>query len=185
MKIGKRQFSLILVLLVGIGIAGFAYYQSLPKEITRYNFYGTELEFRNDLRAAENVSVYPDKESVLHKVWDPDISKVNIVYVPTANSSDENSIIALNTFEIRFKLDVAYRNPNFNWINEFTSTELKSFDDIEQRNDTLVIAIVRPSLADETAVELDGHVVYVKGKSPEDLDLATIKFLMVALNITV
>ncbi len=186
MKLDKKQLSYILIIiLIFAGVGGFVYYQTLPKEIIRYNFFGTELEFRNDLRVADNVSVYPDEESILNKVWDPDITMINIVYVLTSESSDENSMIALNAFEIRYKLDVAYKNPKFNWINEFTSTQLDSFENITQKNDTLAIALVIPSLSDETSVRLDGNVVYIEGKTLEDLDLATIKFLMSALNITI
>lgn len=181
---GKKQlFSLIILILILAGIGGLIYYQTLPKEFKRYNFYGVELEFRSDLRNAKNISVYPDEQSILHKVWDPDIYKINIVYVPTKEPSDENSVLGVNAFEIRYKLDVAYRQ--FNWINEFTRTELESFENITYTNDTLVIALIRPSLADETAVELNENVIYIKGKTPEEFDRATIKFLMVALNITV
>lgn len=175
------QLTALIIILVGIGAV--VYYQTLPKEIIRYDFHGTEFVFRKDLRLAQSIPVYPDEKSILNKVWDPDITKIDIAYVPSAEPSDENGMVAVNAFEVRFKLDTAYRNPNFNWINEFTSTELNSFDGINQTNDTLVIALVHPSLADKTGVELDGNVVYIKGKTPEEFDLATIKFLMSALNI--
>lgn len=184
MKIGKRQLSFILVLIVAVaGMAAFVYYQNIPREIIRYNFYGAELVFRDDLRNAKNVTAYPDEESILNKVWDPEITKINIVYVPTPEPSVENSMLSVNAFEVRFKLDIAYRQ--LNWINEFDSAELKSFENISYPNDTLVIALVRPSLADSTAVELGDNIVYIKGKTSEDLTRATIKFLMVAMNITV
>ncbi|MEK6909979.1 MAG: hypothetical protein AABW61_02790 [Candidatus Aenigmatarchaeota archaeon] len=184
MKLSKQlPYLIIFIILVGVG--GVLYYQNLPKEMIRYNFYGTELEFRDDLRSAQNITVYPNEESILNKVWNPEITKINIAYVLTPEASDENSMIALNAFEIRYKLDIAYRNPNFNWANEFTSTELSSYDNITQTDDTLTIALVRPSLSDSTGVELDGNVAYIKGKTPKEFDLATIKFIMSALNITV
>lgn len=185
-NVGKKEFLFMTLFIVIVaGVAGFIYYQNLPKEITRYNFYGTELVFRKDLRLAENISVYPDEQSIANKVWDPDITKINIVYVPSEGPSEENGMLSVNIFEIRFKLDVAYHNPRFNWVNEFSAANLTSFENITQANDTLVIALVRPSLADKTAVELDGNVVYIKGRTAEDFDLATIRFLMSALNITV
>lgn len=184
MKLSKQlPYLIIFIILAGIG--GVLYYQNLPKEMTRYNFYGTELVFRDDLRFAQNITVYPDEGSILNKVWDPEITKIKIAYVLTPEASDENSVIALNAFEIRYKLGIAYRNTKFNWVNEFTSTELSSYDNITQTDDTLVIALVRLSLSDRTAVELDGNVVYIKGKTPKEFDLATIKFIMSALNITV
>jgi len=186
MKLDKKRLSyMLIIILILAGVVGFAYYQNTPKEITRYNFYGTDLQFRTDLRSANSVSVYPDKESILNKVWDPEITRIHIVYVVTSNTSEENSLIALNAFEVRYKLDVAYQNPKFNWVNEFTSEELQSFENISQANNTLVIALVIPSLSDKTAVEMDGNIVYIKGQTARDFDLATIKFLMSALNITV
>lgn len=188
MTLNRKQKFLLVVfasIAIGAGVAWIYSFLSVPKPITRYVFFGTELQFRDDLRIAQNISVHPDEKSILYKVWDPQITKVKIAYIPTQEPSDENSLLALNIFEIRFKLDVAYRNPNFNWINEFTSIELSSFDDINQTNDTLVIVLVRPSLADKTVVEMDGNVIYIKGQTAEDLDKATIKFLMSALNITV
>lgn len=180
---------LVMALIIIAGISVFVYNKffdkNLTEETTRYDFFGTELVFRHDLRTAQNISVYPDEGSILNKVWSPDITKLNIVYVPTVNASEENGALTVNIFEIRFKLDVAYRNPNFNWINEFASEELQSFENISISDDTLVIALYRPSQSDRTAVELDGNVVSIKGTTPLELDLATIKFLMSALNITV
>lgn len=185
MKFGKKLPQLIALIIILVGIGAVVYYQILPKEITRYDFHGTEFVFRKDLRLAQNISVYPDQESILDKVWSPEITKINVAYVLSSEPSEENGMVALNAFEVRFKLDVAYSNPNFNWLNEFASTELKSLDDINQTNNTLVIVLVRPSLADKTAVELDGNTIYIKGKTAEEFDLATIKFLMSALNITI
>lgn len=187
MKLSRKQkFALIVMVSVAIaiGVTGTYYYFSTPKPLIRYDFYGTEFVFRDDLRLAQNISAYPDEESILNKIWDPDITRIDIAFVLTPEPSEENSMIALNLFEIRFKLDTAYRNPRFNWMNEFTSTQLQSFDDINQSDDTLVIALVRPSLSDRTAVEMDGNVVYIKGSTPREFDLATIKFLISALNIT-
>jgi hypothetical protein len=182
----KKQLAPLLGIVLAVGaIAGVMYYQNSVKEITRYEFFGTPLEFRADIRAAQQIPVYPNQQSVLLKVWDPDITKINITYVLTPEPSGENSMVALNLFEIRYKLDIAYRNPNFNWINDFAVVELESFDDISQTNDTLVIALVRPSLSDRTAVEMDGNVIYIKGRTAQEFDLATIKFLMSAMNITI
>ena len=176
---------LIFLIIIFTIIGGAIYYQNRnsQKEITRYKFYGTEFQFRNDLRAAQTISLYPDYKSILDKVWDPNITKINIAYIPTAESSTENSMLSLSVIEIRFKLDIAYHE--FNWANEFTGTELKSFDDINSTNDTLTIALVRPSLSDKTGVELHGNIVYIKGKTEKEFDLATTKFLMAALNITI
>lgn len=181
-----KHLSYLIVFIVLIAaVAGYSYYKSKPKEITRYDFYGTDLQFRGDLRAAENVSVYPDSQTILNKVWNPNITKINITYVLTPEPSEDNSLIALNAFEIRYKLDVAYNNPRFNWMNSFASADLKSLDDVVQFNDTLSIVLVSPSFTNETVVEVDGNVVYIKGNTPENFDRAVIRFIMSALDIAV
>lgn len=165
-------------------VGGLFYYRSQHsyKPLTRYNFRGIEFQFRDDLRLAQSIPVYPDETSILNKVWDPGITKINMVYVPTAEPSNDNSMLSLGIIEIRYKLDRAYQE--FNWVNEFTSTELNSYDNITSSNDTLTIVLVRPSLSDKTAIELDGNIAYIKGMTGKEFDLATIKFLMSALNIT-
>ena len=42
---------------------------------------------------------------------------------------------------------------------------------------------MHPVYANETAVRNEGHVTYISGKTFEELDLATVKFLMVVLGI--
>ncbi len=183
----KQKFLLLTVasLVVAFGIVGAVYYFTELQPITRYDFYGAELVFRDDLRLAQKIQVYPDENAILNKVWDPDITKISIAYVNSSESSLDNGLVAVNAFEIRYKLDVAYRNPNFNWFNEFEQIQLESLDNVTQADGTLVIVLVPPTLADTTEVRMIDNVVYVKGTTREDFDRATIKFLMASLNITV
>lgn len=182
-SIGRRQaYYLVAFVLVAV-LVGVVYYKaSSPREIKQYDFYGTEFVFRDDLLKAKNISIYPDEVSLFKEVWNPDVYRVKLVYVPTKEPSAENGMLAANIFELRFKLDLAYNK--FEWGNEFTTSELETFENISYANDTLVIALVRPSLADRTAVELHDNIVYIKGMTAEDLDRATIRFLMAAMNIT-
>ena len=92
-------------------------------------------------------------------------------------------MLAAEAFEVRFKLDLAYKKHN--WENEFFTLESESFDNLSSANDTMIVAIYRPSQSDRTGVELNGNIVSIKGTTQQDLDLATMKFLMIAMNITV
>jgi hypothetical protein len=44
---------------------------------------------------------------------------------------------------------------------------------------------VPPVLADETSVKTENNTVFIEGKTKEDFDLATIKFLIEALDLKV
>ncbi len=180
MKLNKNL--VIFAAIAVIAIIGISYYTS-GRPITRYDWDGTEIVFRDDLRLAKNVSVYPDENSVYSWIWHPDVYRVKIAYVPTEESSADNGALATNMFEIRFKLDLAYGRQQ--WGNEFSTLELKSFENLSSANDTLIIALVRPSLSDKNGIEQNGNIVYIKGMTQKDLDLATMKFLMIAMNITV
>ncbi|MBI2542747.1 MAG: hypothetical protein HYW24_00995 [Candidatus Aenigmarchaeota archaeon] len=181
MSLSKKQ-KFVLVVTVSIAIAfggtGLVYYMK-TKPITHYNFYGAEFEFRDDLREAENIPIYPDKETILNTVWNPDIHNITVVYIDSAN----NSIVAVNAFEITYKLTIAYSR--FNWFIEFVPMEVTSFENLKGSNENLIIALVPPALSDETKVELIEGVVYVKGATVKDFDQATIKFLMTSMNITI
>ncbi|MEM5807648.1 MAG: hypothetical protein QW818_00780 [Candidatus Aenigmatarchaeota archaeon] len=183
MKLNKKQKFILIVIVSLVAVFGstglITYYITSPKPITKYNFYGAELKFRHDLREAKNISVYPDEETILNAIWNPDIINVSIAYV---NSSD-NSIVAVNAFEITFKLGVGYSR--FNWFINFVPMEVESFENLKGSKENLIIALIPPSQSKETKVKLEDNVIYITGKTNKELDLATMKFLMSALNITV
>ena len=177
-KLDKKLLGL-LVIIIAIGVVGITYYSNSGKPMTRYNFQGVDLSFRDDLILSKNISVYPDEDAILNAIWSPEIQNITIAYM---NTSD-NQLAAVNAFEITYKLSVGYRQ--FSWFINFNGKEVESFKNLNGSNENLVIALVPPSLATDTSVEFDDHVVYIKGKTPQEFDRATIKFIMSALNITV
>ena len=184
MKSGKKNIAIAAVIV--LAIIGIAYYVKTAGSngpMTRYDWDGTPVSFRADLRQAQNVSAYPDEKSIYNEIWNPGVYRVKIAYVSTENVSSENGMLAAEAFEVRFKLDLAYKKHN--WENEFSTLESKSFDNLSSANDTMIVAIYRPSQSDRTGVELNGNIVSIKGTTQQDLDLATMKFLMIAMNITV
>jgi hypothetical protein len=180
MKLDRMQV-LGILLAAAVVVAAALSYNVLfsDKPVTRYTFQGVELSFRDDLRLAKNISLTPSEEAILYTVWNPDIQSINIVYMNTT----DNQFTAVNAFEVAFKLNVAYGQ--FSWFVDFKGEEVKSFDNLNASDENLVVIMVPPSLADETGVELERNIVYIKGKTRQEYDLATIKFIMAALNITV
>ena len=171
-------FAVVSIAIVA-GAVGLGYYLTLPKPIMLYNFHGAELEFRDDLRAAQNVYLFPDEEAILDAVWNPELSNIVIAFI----DSPDNNLVAVNSFELTYKLNSAYialsRSVSFNGV------PILSFEDLVSSEKVLVIALVPPYLANETKVELKDGVVYIHGKTLEEFDRATIKFLMAALDIDI
>lgn len=169
------------LLIIGLIIGAWLTFSnnSRNEPITQYNFQGVTLSFRDDLRLAQNISLIPDNEAILNTMWSKDIQNVNIVF---RNVSD-NQYTAINAFEIAFKMDIAYRQ--FDWFINFDTMEVESFENLTGTPENISVVLIPPSIADKTQVELKDNVVYIQGKTPKELDLATIKFIMSALNITV
>lgn len=181
MKFGKKQLSLLSLAIVVVAVVGIIYFNSINSEkpVTRYKFQGVELSFRDDLRLAKNISVYPNEESVLNTIWDPDIQRITIAFMNTT----DNQFTAVNAFEITYKLNIGYGQ--FNWLVGFEGKEVDSFESLNGSKENPIIVLLPPSLSNETSVELNDNIAYIKGKTQKEFDLATMKFIMSALNITI
>lgn len=180
MKFGLKPKH-VTIALVALGIIAAAYlifqYEK-TRPITHYTFNGIELGFRDDLRAANNISV-SNETAISDVVWNPDLTNVTIVFV---NSTD-NGLVTVNSVEITYKLKLAYLS--YNAFVDFNGKEVPSYEGLKSDNQSLMIALVPPAFAKETGVSFKGGVVYIQGTTKRDFDLATIKFLMTAFDIKV
>jgi hypothetical protein len=176
--INKKQLIIpILILVVLAGIILIFLTSSRP--ITTYNLGGIKLVFRVDLRQANTIPVYPDEDAIQTIIWNPKIRNLTIVYV---NSSDI-SLVQVEAIEISYKMTLAYLS--FNFDTKIIGRELYSFDNLTATPEYPIIALVPPSFSNETLVKTMGNVIYIKGNTSKDFDLATAKFIMSALNITI
>jgi hypothetical protein len=166
---------LVFIAIIAAAVVAVYIYEKHYAPITRYNYKGSTFVFRTDLRKANKLTVQPNETSITDLLWVPDISKITIVY---KNSTDVN-LVTLEAIEITYKLKLGYVMANFPV--EIDAQEVQSFDSLP--TDRPFIAIVPPSLADETAIKLQDNVIFVEGKNLKELDLATVKFLIVALGI--
>ncbi len=180
-RISIQQKTLFIVLLavIVLSIGIIAYKFSGPKPVTSYNYYGIPMNFRADLRQADNVSVYPDDLTIYNTIWNEKNENLTIVFV---NSSD-NSLVIIEAFEITFKLKLAFGL--FNFPVNITGMEIGSYSNISTDENHPIIALIPPSLANDTVVGLKDNVVFIEGKTKQEFDLATVKFLMSALDIKV
>ena len=127
--------------------------------------------------------MYPDNETIYNMLWDFALDNITIVYV---NSSDNNKV-QLEAFEIVYKMTLAYQH--IAYLNNvykdipFGSRVVDSYENLSGTPSNPLIALVPPVLSNETVVMEKDNVIYIKGKTMEEFDLATVKFLMVALAI--
>ncbi len=183
-KLSKKILIFIVVLVVIV--SSFFYYEFfVPKPINTWNYKGLVLTFRADLREANKVPVYPGETQVYLDTMHPLVKNVTIAY----KDAGEYGYYAIEAFEITYKMKLAYMS--LVGSEEGSTFEVPTFnvETVEQyahlpgKIQNPIIALVHPIYANETAVRNEGHVTYISGKTYEELDLATIKFLMIVLGI--
>lgn len=174
-KIFSKSSVFFLVLLL-LSVTGVIIYLIFTQPLKTYDFYGTKLGFRSDLKQASKIPLYPN-DTVIHDIlWNQELENLTIVFV----NSSENSLVLVEAFEITYKLSLAYNQ--FDFPVSINAKEVESYDSLNA-TDYPLIALIPPSLADETAVRLEDNIIYIKGMTKEDFDLATVKFLMIVLGI--
>lgn len=183
-ELNKNQIVLIAVVSVLIILAYIAY-NFLPQPIYKVDYNGNLLTFRADLREANKVPVYPNRVVLYYELRGGLAQNITIVFLPVEG---ENGIYSAEGFEITYKLGLLFKLIGKNVV--FDSRNVSSYKYLPGKIQNPIIAIVPPRFANETAVRLDGHVVTISGLPDNDvnnpyknLDLATIKFLMVMLDI--
>ena len=151
--------------------------------LTIYNFYGINIPFRADLYKANDIPLYPNNETINNMLWNLYIENLTIVWI---NSSD-NSKVGVEGAEIALKMGLAYahmsRVSGIPLSIGFNGEEINSYENLSSTPNNIIIALIPPILSNETVVNAVDNVIYIKGKTFEEFDLATIKFLMVALGI--
>lgn len=187
-SISKVQILAVLAVLVVAGSIYIIYYRISPKPNNVYNFFGIDIPFRTNLKDANNITIYPDNETIYDMFWNPELENITIAWV---NSSDNvtNGMIAVEAFEIVYKLQLAYQH--IGYLNNvvinvgFGHKVVDSYENLSATKENPIIALIPPKFANETAVKARNNVIYISGKTFDDFDLATVKFLMVALAINI
>jgi len=193
LKVTKNRVMLLITL---AALFALVYLLNLywPKPITTWNYQGNMLTFRADLREAANVKAYPEEYLISNVFSSIAVRNITIVY---RDDVQDLGYVTVEAGELAYKLMIAYLEAGylrFNMTNmsfipmgyiTITTGPVKSYENLQGTYDNPLIALVPPSMADETSVSVDGHVIYVKGKTLKDFDLATIKLLMIVLGIKV
>jgi hypothetical protein len=167
--------TLLVIILAAVVFIAIRAYSKIPDN--EYDFHGARMPFRASLKEAQNISIYPDNETIYDIFWNIGVENVTIAFV---NSSD-TSMVAVEAFEITHKMKFAYMLYELDV--GFDAKKLESYENITATQNNPVIVLVPPSFSNETIVKADDRVVYIKAKDLKDFDLATVKFLMTVLAI--
>jgi hypothetical protein len=193
-KMERKVFSSVLLIVVlSLVIMGLAilYMRMVPKPedpITSIIYDGQLINFRADLREADKVPVYPGETQVYLDTIHPLVDDVTIAFKDAGE--EDNPLYMVEVIEIVTKMTPAYRKmlSNYNVTSEedmpeFNATPVEQYAWLPGKIQNPIIAVVHPKYANETAVRNEGHVTYISGTTKENLDLATVKFLMIVLGI--
>lgn len=155
----------------------YSLYKS-TQPIKKIVYFNVPMEFREDLRLAKNISVIPNEDSIRRIFWNRGLKKITIAVL---NSTNQTSLIGVEAYEITFKLTTFYTIKRMNV--EIKGREISEVYEISGDSSNPVIVIIPPELANETSVRVEDYNVYISGKSLKELDLATIKFIMIVLHL--
>jgi len=141
-------------------------------------YLGKEFYFRDDINDAKKIPVYPDENTVHDMFWNTNVTNITVLFKPLQSG---NQYYAVENFELTYKLLIMY------WMNDynkhFSAEPIDSYDNIQTSYNVLKIALVAPAFTNQTYVEGKNNVIYINAKDYRDLDLATIKTILVAMDI--
>jgi len=170
-----------------ITIASTILYISLPylkdwyqstRPLTEINYFGVPMKFREDIRLARDIAVYPN-ETYIKSIFRNSIIKG--IKIGILNYTNETNLIGIEAVEITFKLSTFYSLASMKVA--IKGKEIGSLYEIEGNLTNPLIIIIPPSIANETSVRAENYTVFISGKSLKELDLATIKFMAIVLGI--
>ncbi len=182
-KLTRKRIFLVLTIIAFI----FSLYLALTyliqlyessKPLKRITYMGVPMEFREDIRLAKNIEVYPDESFIKSIFWGRELKEITIGVL---NYTNETNLIGVEAVEITFKLSSFYTLMNMKV--SIKGKEIGSIEEIRGNSTHPAIVIVPPSIANETAVRLEDYKLIISGKSIKELDLATIKFILLVLGI--
>jgi len=182
-KLTKMKIIAIVMITLVLTILYFSYpylkewYLSM-KPITEINYFGVPMKFREDIRLARSIEVYPNETYVKSIFRSKELKSVTIGIL---NYTNQTNIIGVEAVEITFKLSSFYSLASMPVI--IKGKEIGGISEIIGNSTNPVIIIIPPSIANETLVRVENYTVFISGKTLKELDLATIKFITLVLGI--
>lgn len=196
----KRQHVIIFAVILGAiaaGVFGYIAYQNIYPPLQTIDFGGQILSFRADLREAQGVQVVPDANTVYDHitklpravkdgriVYRQPLMNVTIAFKPV--SPEKQGWYSLEAAEIIAKLTALYKG-QFGVDLTFNTIIVDDYATLRGTSTDPIIALVHPDITNgerSVKVDPDKEVITISGgKSLHDFDLATVRFMSVALGL--
>ena len=205
-KIGKWHVIAILVAVgtVTVFLVASSYFKPVPDVSGNgyvIDYAGTPMAFRADPREADLVQAVPSEGEVQRVIFKPSrttgpngeivirqpLKNVTIVFSAKGVSQKTLGWYTVEVAEIINKLTALYQG-RYNVKVNFITAEVEDYGALKGQNLAPIVALVHPDIANGTFVSVDSvtNVITVSGgDSLKDFDLATVKFMMIALGIDV
>lgn len=177
-KLTEKKTILLAILCFSIIMILIYFYISKPIYTVEYQ--GTLIGFRANLKEAARIKVYPN-DTILHStIANPSIRNITIVF---KDAGAKNGYYILEEFEIINKLFFLYKIMEIS--PKFEGLEIQDYENLTATEENPIIALIHPIYSNETSIKVKNNVIYLQGTDLKNFDLATIKFLMVALKIEI
>ena len=181
----------IAIAVVAALVAASYFYVRFFEPITVIDYKGVTVAFRADLREAAKVPVYPGESEIYRDTIHQLAKNVTIVFKDAGESGNPYYIVEevelVNKLRIAYMLTFGTQTDTGEFvpgdIPTFDAQEVGSYENLPGKIQNPIIALVHPMYANETSVRNEGHVTYISGRTLKELDLATDRFLMIALGI--
>ena len=174
----NRRFLLVLSAVVLLFLGFFIYSTILPKPILSVSLNGNTVLFRDDLKEASKIPIYPDEQSVAKFFSNPNVTNITFAFKPFQG---ENGLDLLEESEIIFKTTLLYSQ--FGYQPSYKAVPVRTYDQVNSTSSAPTIVLVSPKFANETSVRLENNTLFISGTNQRNFDIATIKFMMTILGI--
>jgi len=162
------------------------YYLVRPKVVEAHyaEAYGEIIAFRGDLNKAVNVPVYPSEQAVWNQILTIGNGSIvkNITIAFKDAGESENPYYIIQEIELHNKIGFLFLK-KYDFIPGFKAIEVESYENLPGLIQAPIIAIVHPEFSNETAIRVDGHVILLKAKTHEDMDLVTAKLFIILFDL--
>jgi hypothetical protein len=179
----KSKTLIVLVLLIFLVGTSYGLYQYF-KPVKTIFFRGVAFSFRQDVRKALEVDIFPHEELLYDLFRDFDIKNVTILFKP--GTPETNALYQLQAIELAYKLsryDELTRT-FFRPKKVFDAREIDTYDNITREHSVLKIILAPPEFSNETRVVGGGNKIWIYGKTEKEFDLAVEKAILSLMNIT-
>lgn len=179
----KMKIAWTIVGIIALCLMTYQAYQYV-KPIKTIFIKGVPFSFREDVRKALNVEIFP-REEILHQLFsDYKIRNVTILFRP--GTPETNALYQLETFEIVYKMsryDDLTRGV-FRPKRQFNAEPIDTYDNITREDTILKIILVPPEFSNQTRVTGGGNRIWVYGETNKEFDFAVMKAILSVMNVT-